>query len=252
MLLHEVVHHLVWPRDRRRVRAYRVLGWLYALPSGISPSQFTRWHLDHHRGLGSEVDDPKRHRLSPKRNARWLKALYFTPGLFFIYFRAASRETATYPEELRSTIARERLAAVLIHLATAAGIAAGLGWPVLVRAYLVPYLFGFPLAFGLNRLGQHYDIDPERPERWATRMRRSILWDLLFLNSAYHLEHHYFPGVPLYNLPRLNRVLEPFFDRRGIPARSYAWLAWQYLLVNRRPHTLWVPEEDRNGEPVNR
>ena len=46
VLLHEVAHKAVFDGDRPR--AYRVLGLLYALPSGISPAQFTRWHLDHH------------------------------------------------------------------------------------------------------------------------------------------------------------------------------------------------------------
>src|SRR6266705_813133 len=87
ILLHEVVHHTIF--DRRRPAAEGALGWLYAVPSGISASQFTRWHLDHHAELGSEEDDPKRHYLSPKINARWLKFLYFTPALFPIYFRAA-------------------------------------------------------------------------------------------------------------------------------------------------------------------
>src|SRR5512143_1297254 len=68
VLLHEVVHKTVFEGDAPR--AYRVLGLLYALPSGISPSQFTRWHLDHHLELGSKTDDPKRAHLSPKRNAR--------------------------------------------------------------------------------------------------------------------------------------------------------------------------------------
>lgn len=239
VLLHEVVHRLVWPRSRETSRAYGILGWLYALPSGISPAQFTRWHLDHHAGLGTEDRDPKRNRLSPKRNARWLKALYFTPALFLIYFRAAAAETATYPPELRRRILRERQIAVGVHLALAVGLAWSLGWGPLARVYLVPYLFGFPLAFGLNRLGQHYDIDPGRPERWGTRMRASLLWDLAFLNSGHHLEHHYYPGVPLYHLRRLSRALEPFFEARGIPARPYAWLLWQYLGRNRAPHTDW-------------
>ena len=63
VLLHEVVHHTIF--DRRRPAAERALGWLYAVPSGISASQFTRWHLDHHAELGSDEDDPKRHHLSP-------------------------------------------------------------------------------------------------------------------------------------------------------------------------------------------
>src|SRR5207244_9177805 len=66
VLLHEVVHHTVF--ERRRPRLERALAWLYAVPSGISSSQFTRWHLDHHAELGSDEDDPKRHHLSPKRS----------------------------------------------------------------------------------------------------------------------------------------------------------------------------------------
>src|SRR5262249_33966393 len=58
-LLHEVVHTSVFATRRRRPE--RALGLLYAITSGISASQFTRWHLDHHDNLGSYEDDPKRH-----------------------------------------------------------------------------------------------------------------------------------------------------------------------------------------------
>src|SRR5713226_1487894 len=114
VLLHEVVHRAVLVEARDG--AYRVLGLLYAVPSGISASQFTRWHLDHHAGLGSYEEDPKRHYLSPKINARWLKFLYFTPALFPIYFRAAAKEAASYEPELRKRIARERLATIAFQL----------------------------------------------------------------------------------------------------------------------------------------
>src|SRR6185369_2267197 len=56
VLLHEVVHRAVLTESSDL--AYRVLGLLYAVPSGISASQFTRWHLDHHAGLGSDTEDP--------------------------------------------------------------------------------------------------------------------------------------------------------------------------------------------------
>src|SRR6185436_1797996 len=102
ILLHEVLHHLVF--EKRHPIAERALGLAYAIPSGISASQFTRWHLDHHAELGSSEDDPKRHHLSPKVNARWYKLLYATPALFPIYFRAARKETSTYPAELQKTI----------------------------------------------------------------------------------------------------------------------------------------------------
>jgi fatty acid desaturase len=237
VLLHEVVHKTVFDGDRPRV--YRLLGLLYALPSGISPSQFTRWHLDHHLELGSTTDDPKRAHLSPKVNARWLKLLYWTPALFPIYFRAAAKETATYPDELRARIARERLAAILLHLCAASAIFVFGGGARLLWLWAVPVFLVFPPAFALNRLGQHYDIAPEEPARWSTRMARSRLWEVVYLFSSYHIEHHYFPAVPFYKLPRLNAELTPFFTAEGIPERTYGQLLWGWIVRNETPHSSW-------------
>src|SRR4051812_46735325 len=133
VLLHEVVHHTVF--DRRRPALDRALGWLYAVPSGISASQFTRWHLDHHAELGSSDDDPKRHHLSPKRNARWFKLLYCSPALFPIYFRAARKESATYPRDLQIQIAFERRVSIGVHLSILAAIAVTAGLAAALRAY---------------------------------------------------------------------------------------------------------------------
>ncbi len=246
VLLHDVVHHAVFARSRPL--ADRVLGLAYALPSGISASQFTRWHLDHHQELGSRTDDPKRFHLSPKRNARWLKALYMTPALFFIYFRAARRETATYPPALQRTIARERLAAMLLHFGvlgglTALGFATGDPW-LGVRVHAVPVFLVFPIAFTLNRIGQHYWVDPARPELWSTLVRSSPFWNWLFLNSNFHLEHHYYPAVPLYRLRRLHLLLQPFFRDRGMRAHGYGELLWHWLVLNKPPHRNWDAPAD--------
>jgi len=247
VLLHEVVHRTVLPGDHPR--ADRLLGLLYALPSGISPAQFTRWHLDHHAELGSTVDDPKRAHLSPKRNSRWLKLAYATPALFPIYFRAARRETSTYPPSLQGTIAAERAAAIGLHLAVAAGIAVTGGMERLVWLYLLPVFFVFPPAFALNRLGQHYDIDPGNPAKWSTRMARSRFWEFVYLWSNYHLEHHYFPAVPFYNLRALNEALLPFFERERIEPRTYRELLAGWLVENRRPHSDWSRGEERTVPP---
>jgi fatty acid desaturase len=242
VLLHEVVHHTIFAR--RRPAAERFLAWLYAVPSGISASQFTRWHLDHHAELGSDDDDPKRHHLSPKINARWLKALYMTPALFPIYFRAARRESATYPLALQQQIARERRVSILAHLGTLAAIWYGFGFAAALRAHIIPVFFVFPIAFTLNRLGQHYDIDPADPAKWGTLMRGSWFWDFAFLNSNYHLEHHYFAGVPFYRLPALQRALTPFYEGRGMRWRTYPGLLRDWFIRNCAPHTNWAACRD--------
>lgn len=237
VLLHEVVHHTIFASPRPA--AERALGWLYAVPSGISASQFTRWHLDHHAELGSPEDDPKRHHLSPKRNARWFKLLYCTPALFPIYFRAARREGATYPAALQRRIAVERRVAIAAHLTALVSIWALFGGAAALRAHVVPVFLVFPVAFTLNRLGQHYDIDPADPAKWGTLMRGNWFWDFAFLNSNYHLEHHYFAGVPFYRLPALQRALAPFYERRGMRWRTYSGLLRDWFVRNCAPHTNW-------------
>ena len=237
VLLHEVVHRAVLSANDDRT--YRVLGLLYAMPSGISASQFTRWHLDHHAALGSYEEDPKRHWLSPKRNARWLKLLYFTPALFPISFCAAANETREYEPDLRKRIARERTATILFQLAILAAIALLGGWWIAFKVYVVPVFFVFPIAFALNRLGQHYDINPEDPAQWSTLMRGSLFWDAVYLFSNYHLEHHYFPGVPFYNLRRLQKLLVPFYEKRGMTFHQFPELVWNWLVLNRAPHSNW-------------
>jgi fatty acid desaturase len=236
-LLHEVVHGSVF--QSRRERSDRVLGLAYAITSGISASQFTRWHLDHHDNLGSYEDDPKRHWLSPKRNARWFKLLYCTPALMPIYFRAAANEARSYPEAFRSTIRRERLFTMIVQFSVmgALGYFGGLG--PLLRVQVIPYFLVFPVAFTLNRLGQHYNIDPGHPLKWSTVMKPSRLWDFLFLYSNYHAEHHYFPNVPFYNLRALHMKLRPLYDRLGIRKHTYREIVWKWFVLNRPPHADW-------------
>jgi fatty acid desaturase len=243
VLLHEVVHHTVFERAHRR--AERLLGFLYAVPSGLLASQFTRWHLDHHAELGSSESDPKRHHLSPRINARWFKLLYCSPALFPIYFRASRREAATYEPDLQRRIAMERRLVIGTHLAIIAALWAFVDLPAALRAWVVPVFFVFPIAFTLNRLGQHYDIGPDDPAKWTTLVQGQWFWDFVFLNSNYHLEHHYFPGVPFYRLPALQRALTPFYARRGMRWRTYPGLVYGWLFENRAPHTDWAADARR-------
>lgn len=237
VLLHEVVHRTVF--RERQSKWNRALGILYGIPSGLSATQFSRWHLDHHDWLGTRDRDPKRHHLTPKIVRRWYKALYLTPALFPIYFRAARREAATYPEAVRRAIRFERRLAIGFHLALLAALVATLGVVPALKLHAIPVFLVFPVAFTLNRLGQHYDVVPGDPAKWGTLMKRSVVWDFVFLWSGHHLEHHYFPRVPFYRLPRLRRLLDGFFRDRGFRERTYSGLLSDWFVRNREPHTDW-------------
>lgn len=238
ILLHEWVHEAIFRNPHPRWM--RALGLLYALPSSISASQFARWHMDHHYELGSATNDPKRAYLTPKTISRWYKALYLTPALFVIYSVAAAREARSYPPQLRRRIAAERAGSAFMHIGLAAGLWAIGGLGLALRVHLVPLFLAFPIAFTVNRLGQHYDIDPDDPLQWSTLVRSQPVWNFLFLWSNFHLEHHYYPRVPCYRLPALHRKLAPLYRDRGMRYRGMGEILWQWFGKNRVPHTNWL------------
>ena len=132
---------------------------------------------------------------------------------------------------------------IVLHLALAGTIfSSGGGW-VLLRVYVIPLFFVFPVAFVLNRLGQHYDIDPSDPAKWSTRVDGNPIWHFLFLWSNFHIEHHYYQRVPFYNLHRLNQLLHPFFENHQVPNRTYVQLLKGWLIENRKAHSNWDPIE---------
>lgn len=241
VLLHEVLHHGIFNQSRPRFE--RFLAQLYAIFCGISPTQFTRWHLDHHAELGS-MDDPKRHHLSPKRNKRWLKLLYATPCLFIIYFRAAAKETSTYEPGVQQRIRRERLLAMSAHLTVATLIVLNSDIELLLQLQLIPVFFIFPIAFALNRLGQHYAIDPSDPAQWSTYLRSHPIWNWVFIYSNLHMEHHYYPGVPCYNLPKLQAHLSHFYAKKNMQPMTYGRLIRGWIWDNRAPHSYWAVSSD--------
>lgn len=240
ILLHEQVHECIF--RGRYPMLHRLLGLAYAFPAGLSATQFRIWHLDHHNELGSDDDDPKRAHLSPKRNRRWYKLLYCTPALFFIYARAAGTEAATYTPVERRSIRLERLGTIAGHIAFVILLWTVWGGGVVLRVYALPMFLTFPFAFVLNRLGQHYNVDRSDPAKWSTRVDGNPIWHFLFLWSNFHIEHHYYPRVPFYNLPRLNRELHPFFEKNEVPNRTYREILWGWFVLNRKPHTDWDGE----------
>ncbi|HEX6324670.1 MAG TPA: fatty acid desaturase, partial [Vicinamibacterales bacterium] len=60
------------------------------------------------------------------------------------------------------------------------------------------------------------------------------------INSNYHLEHHYFPGVPFYRLPKVQEALKPFYASKGMRWMTYGKLVYGWIVENRAPHTNWA------------
>jgi fatty acid desaturase len=88
---------------------------------------------------------------------------------------------------------------------------------------LAAYVFS-----GLRPYVEHSDTTVAAPR--SARSFSAALYTLLFFGANYHLEHHLYPGVPCYNLPRLHRELRQigWFAREGSPIDPGALSALRY------------------------
>lgn len=79
---------------------------------------------------------------------------------------------------------------------------------------------------------QHYGMAPNVPDfRLCTRTYTcSLLPAFFYWNMQYHVEHHMFPAVPFYKLPKLRRAIEAELP----PAPHGLWATWKELLVIHR------------------
>jgi len=91
---------------------------------------------------------------------------------------------------------------------------------------------------------QHYGMAPDVPDhRLSCRTYTcSRLTGFLYWNMQYHIEHHMFPAVPFFNLPKLRRAIE-----RDLPPAPHGLRAtWKGILeIHRRlqtdPNYCFVP-----------
>jgi fatty acid desaturase len=74
---------------------------------------------------------------------------------------------------------------------------------------------------------QHIGLSPNVSDFRLCTRTYTCGWFLGFLywNMQYHLEHHMFPSVPFYNLPRLRSVIEHDLP----PATHGLWATWREL-----------------------
>jgi fatty acid desaturase len=79
-------------------------------------------------------------------------------------------------------------------------------------------------------------ICANRQKRIDIGVEHAIIIGLFFMlcNANYHLEHHLFPSVPWYNLPKLHLLLQPEYQRAGASIyRSYTEFYLDLFLSSR-------------------
>ncbi len=234
---HDGIHRNLHPRPTVNDRITR---WLVLAPLGMMLENGRTNHLAHHRHLGSE-DDPDRylHRAGDKRTLP--QFLFFLTGLatFFktvwkvtrprsVALGCGKENNARLRRELSARAAVLAVQAVLFAVFVALG-----SWADYVLFWAAPVYFLVFLPDEIRAFCDH--AHPVVPDADADD-RRLITYDppwferLLFspVHMNYHAEHHLWPFIPYYNLPRAHRLVRARCDGRIIIRTSYLRFLWRY------------------------
>ncbi|HEX4086830.1 MAG TPA: fatty acid desaturase [Chthoniobacteraceae bacterium] len=97
---------------------------------------------------------------------------------------------------------------------------------------------------------QHYGMSPDVPDHRLSCRTFTCSWlpGFLYWNMQHHVEHHMFPAVPFFNLPRLRKAIE-----HDLPPANHGLLAtWKEVLEihrqqQRNPDYKMTPQIPSSG-----
>lgn len=196
--------------------------WVFAAPPLIDFDTYRSGHLAHHRHAGTREDpDLAFVRAYPVPSTSMRRKI-----IRDISGRTGLRDGLYL---LMMTLRHRRPAPLVAHV-----VMFGALWlaqiPWAYAAWWVGFLFVVPLCLRLRVMGEHGAV-PDLLHRDARRHARTTKagWLARTLIAPhhvnYHCEHHFFPTVPGYNLPRLHRLLTArgfYADHPDAVAASYA------------------------------
>lgn len=100
-------------------------------------------------------------------------------------------------------------------------------WQGFLLYWVVPYMTLFFLFLYVRGVAEHFGSMDYEEELGSTRTVIPYFWERWFFaphNINYHLEHHLFPGVPFYSLPKLGAALmrDETYRAKAHITRGYA------------------------------
>jgi len=208
---------------------------------------YYRWsHTRHHThtlivGKDPEIAAPR----PPDVIGQFLDFLFIRDGIvqFKRLLRNASGDLTEdgkhfVPDSERPKVVwLSRIYLAIVAAVIAACLATG---SILPAMFLVlPRFYGgcFSQAFNLTQhAGLNEDVHDHRLNTRTVYM--NPVFSFLYANMNYHIEHHMYPMVPFYNLPKLHEMIKADCP----PAYAGVWAAWKEIvpaLIRQRREPSW-------------
>src|ERR1700691_4589837 len=226
LLMHDGMHSSLFPNRRWNRMGSVLLGASFLM----SYSAYRVMHTRHHRFLGDARDPDDYQNYLPRPRAL-LWSLHFTrltvgPVLYLALIPVLALKYGTGED-------RRHILAEYLFLLTAYSVLWRLRpGDLLLVAWLGPLLI-FALFTALRRFTQHGITDASDPYIASRTILPNPLVGFFLLHENYHLEHHLFPEVPSYHLPRLHRLIWLRLPR-VVSGRSYLGFLAKFLRATPR------------------
>lgn len=207
IIMHESCHSLL----SKNQLVNRWLGFLCGMPGLVSVSAYKSVHIAHHAYVKSQADPDNIENSVPRfvnAHAGYLLVLFigiyfYLPAVAVVGFRKGNRD-------VRKKIVLE----YLILASTYISLFVLLPFEGILLYWLLPLLVAAQLS-NVRGLAEH-GFTAGGNEFTATRTVQSHpLVSFFMCNLNHHLEHHLYPGVPWYHLPRVHQVLQEELEKTG-------------------------------------
>ena len=216
--------------------------FFYQIASYMDNFEPVRWRWSHFKHHGhTAFDDPHDFEIAIRKPTDlFLFFSYFIPfAQILIFYKSLQFETIKHavgittpvmqqciPEKERNKCRNSARIHVGIWITTIVISIIYQSWlPVLY--IVIPGLYGKTLiaSFGLT---QHTGLQENiKDHRFSTRtIHLNPIFSFLYWHMEYHIEHHMFPTVPSYNLPKLHKMIKDQMP----PAKKGLWGAYKEIL----------------------
>ena len=222
VLAHDAAHYRLYETRWLNDAVGRLIGTV----AGVSMCTYRIIHRLHHNHLyGPQDPDIALHGGYPRGKAYLAKKLArdlagltaFKTYSYFFGAPALNTDTRTVQRplddtspRLRATARRDRWTVLGFHVITPiAAFAAGWGWQYMVL-WVLPLVTGLQAILRLRAVCEHGAVTDYSSPLTAAPTNLAPAWVRYAIfphHVNYHVEHHLYPAVPHYNLPRLHAVL---------------------------------------------
>ena len=237
IIMHDATHYRLF--ENRQLNDL-VSDLFCAFPILMTTNRYRYYHLAHHRNVNTP-EDPYWSFFRGLEDWRWPKspgqaASVFVRDLLGLTARNEMKmilrwgvfvnhfSTRDEPPPLSR---RERISFYLFAALVLAGLWASQGWLAFALLWYIPMVLINMPFIRLRTIAEHIGI-PDRSGSDATRHVDGTWLERVFIspcNINFHVTHHLFSGVPLYNLPALHRRLLQEEEYRAYLSHKQSYLS---------------------------